>query len=356
MGPPLTPALEPGFDQYHASSSWDFANPSAPGPFMDGSGGYSGGYPDGTILERRRNLNGGRHNLATMATLDPALFDATAWSPDISSGMTEMSESVGYFSSPMGGPGCAGSASVSPTAGSTVWSTGIPGMNMAYLGGPSDGLPPTDTGAPNFNDDGHYAGAGGVEVFDTTYYQMPAMEGSHGTYGGAVHEGPKGEISKSGHQARGGNSIKSSSSGKGKSLVASKEGPPVLPKTERKRKSVPGQDAQPVPLPGTKLRTASRQRPSEAGQRQKPGESPEHQLARATHNKVEKAYRNRLNDEYEQLADVLSPPTEAARLSKADVVGSSAVEIESLAGKMIRLREKKRQKDEKRKRSGFVSG
>ena len=118
---------------------------------------------------------------------------------------------------------------------------------------------------------------------------------------------------------------------------------------EKRRKSVPGKETQPTSPSGTKLRTASRQRLSQAGQTQKPGESAEHQLARTTHNKVEKAYRERLNREFRLLVAVIPPIDAGRQASKADVVGTSTSEIASLASDIVELREKKRQKDEKKK-------
>jgi len=341
------PPLESGFDQYHASS-WDVANLAAPDSFFDGPSSYGGGYPDGTIFERRANPNGG-HHLTTTTTLDPALFGSTALSPDASSGM-ETSESSGYFSSSMDqqDPGCAGSASVSPTATSTVWSGGISAINMAYMAGPPESLP-TGIGPPGYSADGHYSGPGDMESFDSAYYQMPTREGSHGAYGSVVPESRESEQSRPGPLARGGNSSKSNSGGKSKSSVIGKDGPPVRPKKENKRKSVHGQGAEPTSPSGTKLRTASRQRPSAAGQSPRPGESSEHQLARTTHNKVEKAYRGRLNEQFELIIAVLPPAEAAGRVSKADAVESTKACLNSLAGHIIDLQEKKRKKDEQKK-------
>lgn len=303
MGSSIAPMFEEGLHHYH-TSSWHVSNPAAPGPFFEA--GYDGGYPgaDGTILERRRNATGGLN----LTTLDPALFDSTTWSPDVSSGMTDMFESSGYFGSPLDEVSCTGSTSVSPPG---VW---IPGMDMAYLAGPSDSMS-TDVGAPSFNDDSQYAG----EPFGNAYYEMGTKEGSQGTY---LQDSYKTEKSE----------------GKFRPRAPSKK--------ETKRKSAPGKDAQPASPSGTKLRTASRQRPSQAGQTQKPGESAEHQRARTTHNKVEKEYRNRLNRDFELLAAVMPP---SGQVSKADVVDNATTEIGALADEIVQLRETKSQKDEKRK-------
>lgn len=83
-------------------------------------------------------------------------------------------------------------------------------------------------------------------------------------------------------------------------------------KTPESARKVCGQEnTDPVPASGRALRTAARKvvRPKSA---QKPGESAEERRARVNHNQVEKQYRNRLHEYFDNLLKVLpdSPSTE----------------------------------------------
>ena len=76
-------------------------------------------------------------------------------------------------------------------------------------------------------------------------------------------------------------------------------------KTPESARKLSGQDnTTPVPASGRALRTAARKvvRPKSA---QKPGESAEERRARVNHNQVEKQYRNRLHEYFDNLLKVL---------------------------------------------------
>ena len=120
----------------------------------------------------------------------------------------------------------------------------------------------------------------------------------------------------------------------------------VQTKAPRKRKAA-------VRPSGPAMRTATRKR-SAAESASKPGESPQEHQARATHNQVEREYRNRLNGYFERLLKTLPDDSEGSdgtndgqprpengqrrRLSKAEVLQKARGHIQDLEAETTRRR------------------
>ncbi|KAM7217198.1 hypothetical protein V8F06_007381 [Rhypophila decipiens] len=273
------------------------------------------------------------------------------WPSNPSSGSGGMEGSMGYFTSPPGTGtlnSFAGSTSASPMGPGQEWAATMTPMDTTYGMGSSGSHSMVESHAPGLDAGNFFAG----ESFDTVPH-MSVVQGNN------QHTLPGSEIRGTGKavvQPRTNERFKADTGGRRKSSAGSKETSSTTRKKDKKRKPSSGQDGQPPPVQGPKLRTAARRHASETGNLPKPGESPEDQRARTSHNKVEKEYRNRLNREFELVIDVL-PADQALRgqssrgkMSKADVIGNATATIQSLADEVLQLREKKRQKEEEEKK------
>ncbi|KAK4210320.1 hypothetical protein QBC37DRAFT_36164 [Rhypophila decipiens] len=272
-------------------------------------------------------------------------FNGAMWPSNPSSGSGGMEGSMGYFTSPLGTGtlnSFAGSTSASPPGPGQEWAATMTPMDTTYGMGSSGSHSMVEGHAPGLDAGGFFAS----ESFDTVPH-MSVVEGNnqHTLPGSAIRATGKAVV-----QHHTDERFKADTSGRRKSSSSSTR------KKDKKRKPSSGQDGQPPPVQGPKLRTAARRRASETGNLPKPGESPEDQRARTSHNKVEKEYRNRLNREFELVIDVLPAnqalPGQSSRgkMSKADVIGNATATIQSLADEVLQLREKKRQKEEEKKK------
>lgn len=277
----------------------------------------------------------------------PTTFHTPMWSPDISSGLAGMESPLEYFSSPLGTGTLSfvGSTSASPVA--TGWPVNLTPIHTGNMGS-SGSFSVADNYGPGLDDSNVYS----EESFDALLH-MPASVDA--TYNDQSPETDMAEVSEQPHPHEGAGV---SSGGGRKSSLASDKSSSASSKTTRKRKMGSSQETQrPPPAQGPKLRTAARRQGSETGHLAKPGESPEDQRARTSHNKVEKEYRNRLNKEFAMVIDVL-PASQAVRgqsskgrMSKADVIGNATMTIQSLADEVVQLREKKRLMEEEKNKN-----
>ncbi|KAM7200178.1 hypothetical protein V8F20_005396 [Naviculisporaceae sp. PSN 640] len=280
-----------------------------------------------------------------------ATYSTPMWQSNVavSSGMEGSME---YFGSPLGTGSLSFGDSASASPVGQNWGANLTPMDsVASTMGSSGSLSVADSYAPALGDS---ASAMFAEESFGTVLQMPAAEIAHHD---VIYDGEGGGNGKAKAQPHSHEAFKPSSAGRRKSSVSSEKSLSASRKKERKRKTSSSLDSQPPPVQGPKLRTAARRHGSETGHLPKPGESPEDQRARTSHNKVEKEYRERLNKEFELVIGVL-PEEQAARgqssrgrMSKADVIGNATATIQSLAAEVVQLREKKRQMEEERKKN-----